>query len=201
MKHLTMVLLSIMVCLSVAHAEIPPKEKSLLRYILQNEFIVERSRLDGSKEIADSFRNSSFADILVSLSTTTNQQTRMVIILDLGIQGRGDYDQRKARDAIKRAMQTEQDKWGKLEMARVLSSLGDDTGKDVLISAFKHQGGYMTQSGIEEGKAIIPLLLLDYDFPDGFPKYVFMSEWGGLKEYFDSIRKTKPTKSDADASK
>jgi hypothetical protein len=55
----------------------------------------------------------------------------------------------------------------------------------------------MTQSEMEVGKAILPLLLLDYDFPGGFPKHAFNYEWGGLSDYFNAIRKERPVKPDA----
>jgi hypothetical protein len=66
--------------------------------------------------------------------------------------------------------------------------MNDDAGKDVLISALLGKDGYQTQSGIEIGKAALPLLLLNYDFPNGFPNLIPNYEWGGLSEYFDSFR-------------
>jgi len=73
-------------------------------------------------------------------------------------------------------------------MARVLASFGDDAGKEVLVSALWSKDGYCTDSGREVGEAILPLLLLDYDFPEGLPKWAPNYEWGGLKEYFDAMR-------------
>lgn len=93
----------------------------------------------------------------------------------------------KARAALRKALQLEQDKWMKLDMARVLASLGDAAGKEVLVSAFKGEEIYGTSSsGIEISKAVLSLLLLNYDFPDGIPRFPV---WGGLSDYFDAIRK------------
>jgi hypothetical protein len=52
----------------------------------------------------------------------------------------------------------------------------------------------LTQSGREVGHAILPLLLLNYDFPDGFPKHAPNYEGGGLRDYVDAIRNERTDK-------
>ena len=143
----------------------------LIRYILQNEFTKDLGhQLEGRNDLAEKLRNSSFTQMLENVSRTDDATLRRALILELGKPGLGGYDPVKVRETLKQAMKSESDKWVKLEMARVLASLGDDAGKDVLVSALVGREGYMTQSGIEVRKAVLPLLLLDYDFPGGFPK-------------------------------
>jgi hypothetical protein len=187
MKTLLSTLIAIIFCSSAAFSQVPPKEKMLIRFILQNEFVQENARLcESRKGVAEKLRGTSRADVLASISATDDPTMRRAFVLTLGDPGYGDFE--KVRETLKRALKTEKDLWIRLEMARVLASFGDDAGKDVLVSALWSKDGYCTQSGRESGEAILPLLLLDYDFPEGLPKWAPNYEWGGLKEYFDVMR-------------
>jgi hypothetical protein len=173
-----------------ATSEMPAREKMLIRFVLQNEFTKDLGHLlDGRNDLAEKLQNSSFTQMLESVSRASDATLRCALILELGTPGIGGYDPVKVRETFRQTIKSEPDKWLKLELARVLAALGDDAGKDVLVSAIMGRDGYMTQSGIEIRKAVLPLLLLDYDFPSGFPKYVINYEWGGIHEYFDAIRK------------
>ena len=146
------------------------REKMLLRFVVQKDFGDERARICGShKDIADLVRSLTFSDAIVKLPKLDNSLKRKAVVLSLGIRGFGGYDVAKATEALRKTLETEKDKWVRLEIARVLSSLNNDAGKNVLIQALLGKDGYQTSSCMEVGKAAIPLLLLDYGFPLGVP--------------------------------
>jgi hypothetical protein len=162
------------------------KEKMLLRYILQNEFELNL-RVAETRELLDqSVPDGSFAGTIRALSSAGNSKLRMALILRISIRAWGNFDQEKARGALRLALNAEKDKWFKLDIARALASMGDDAGEGILVSALWGKEGYKTPSGIEIEKSVVPLLLLDYRFPDGFPRTM---SWGGLGEYFHEIKK------------
>jgi hypothetical protein len=202
MKRSLSILLVCAVGCSVARSEtaaprgITGREKMLLRFILQKDFGNEVSRISVSNEAIPEFvRSLSFAGALAGLSNLEDPDKRRVIVLSLGVRRWEDYDLAKARGALKKALQSERDRWITFEMARVLATLGDDAGKEVLIKALLGESGYGTSSGIEIGKATIPLLLLDYDFPKGFPESLPNYAWGGLDEYLKEVRHSRPNQS------
>jgi hypothetical protein len=82
------------------------------------------------------------------------------------------------------------------EAARVLAWYGDDTGKSVLADAL-YGRDFMTQSGMEYRQAVIPLILIDYDFPEGLPRGPMV--WGCLQDYLndEAIRRKSNKASDA----
>ena len=180
---------------SLSFAGATDREKMLLRFVVQKDFVDERARICGShKDIADLVRSLTFSDAIVKLPKLDNSLKRKAVVLSLGIRGFGGYDVAKATEALRKTLETEKDLWVRLEIARVLSSLNNDAGKNVLIQALHGKDGYQTSSCMEVGKAAIPLLLLDYGFPLGFPKTMPNYAWGGLQEYFGEIRESKPNK-------
>lgn len=180
---------------SIALGEPSAREKMLIRYILHNEFVSERARLcEGRKDVSDAIFSIQFAEILSRLSKTDDATMRTALVFSLGTPGCGGYDPLKAREALRQSLESERNIWIKLDMARVLASLDDDSGKAVLVSALTQQEGYFTQSEMEVGKAVLPLLLLDYDFPGGFPTHASNYEWGGLRDYLNTIREERTTK-------
>lgn len=189
MKALLPIVMLVIVGAPAISGEIPAREKMLIRFILQREFSTELGhQLERRKDLMEELRSGAFAEMLAGISRTDDATMRTVMVLYLGMPWREHLSE--VREKIKRALKAEPDKWVKLEMARVLACLGDDAGKEVLVSALGEEGGYMTSSGIEVGKAVLPLLLLNYDFPGGFPKTARNYEGlGGLHEYFDAIRR------------
>jgi len=116
--------------------ELPAREKMLIRFILQNEFIKDLGRqIEGRNDLAEKLRSSLFTQVLENVSRTGDATLRRLLILELGKPGLGGYDPVKVRETLKQALKSESDKWVRLETARVLASLGDDAGKDVLVSA------------------------------------------------------------------
>jgi hypothetical protein len=118
----------------------------------------------------------------------------------LGTTGWGSQlDPEKAKQVLREVLKAETGtcNWIKLDAARVLAWFGDDAGKSVLADAlYGHGFKFKTASGIEYRKAVISLLLIDYDFPEGLPRGNMV--WGGLKEYLnDEAAKRKPIKPDA----
>ena len=164
------------------------REKMLLRFILQDEFAKDRGKV-GHAETLDS--------ILSEHIKSGNAAIRKSAALSIGTTGWGSQlDPEKARQALREQLSSETDRWVQLELARVLAWFSDDTGKPVLVAALYGQGGYRTSSGIEYRKAIIPLLLLDYEFPNGFPRQAMV--WGGLADYLkNEAEKREPNQPDA----
>jgi hypothetical protein len=178
--------LACVLMLSTAWATVSLKEKMLLRYILQNEFL-ENGRLTETRELINqSVPDGSFDGTIKALADANNSKLRMALIFRISIRAWGNFDEVKAREALRLALKAEKDKWFRLDIARVLASMDDDSGKDILVSALLGKEGYQTSSGIEINKSIVPLLLLDYSFPDGFPN---TAGWGGLGEYYNGIQK------------
>jgi hypothetical protein len=172
--------------MSTAKAGTSFKEKMLLRYILQSEFL-ESGRLAESRQLVEqSIPDGSFAETIKALSNADNSKLRMALVFRLSIRAWGDFDHIKAREALRLALNEEKDKWFRLEIARVLASLGDSAGEEILVSALLGKEGYRTSSGMEIGKSLVPLLLIDYSFPDGVPS---TTSWGGLGEYYNEIKK------------
>jgi len=161
------------------------REKMLLRFILQEDF----ARDPGLKLI----HTNSLETILTHHIKSTNALLRQQAILSLGTTGWGSQlDPEKAKQVLREVLKAETGtgNWVKLDAARVLAWFGDDAGKGVLADAFYARDGFMTQSGIEYRKAVIPLLIIDYDFPQGLPGGTMI--WGGLQDYLkdESIRRT-----------
>lgn len=187
MKLSLPVFLIILLSFSAAWGEVPQKEKMLIKYILQNEFRQERDSIWYSrKDLHERLSNRTFGDDLKGISKSDDPELQKASILNLGGEGKAGYNTVKAREALKKALKSEHDNWMKLEMARVLASLDDAEGKDVLVLAFKGKENYKTSSGIEIRKAMLALLVLNYDFPDGFPKQWF-PVLGGLRDYLVTI--------------
>jgi hypothetical protein len=116
----------------------------------------------------------------------------------LGTTGWGSQlDAEKAKQVLREVLKAETGtcNWIKLDAARVLAWFGDDAGKRILAEAL-YGFKFKTASGVEYRKAVIPLLLIDYDFPEGLPRGNMV--WGGLEEYLnDEATKRKPNKPDA----
>lgn len=172
-------------------AGVSEREKMLLRFILQDEF----ARAPGLKLS----HTNSLETILTQHIKSTNALLRQQAILSLGTTGWGSQlDPEKAKQVLREVLKAETGtgNWVKLDAARVLAWFGDDAGKSVLADALYGRDGFMTSSGIEYRKAVIPLLLIDYDFPEGYPPGNMV--WGGLQEYLnDESTKRKPNKPDS----
>jgi hypothetical protein len=173
---------------NVEQRGVSEREKMLLRFILQEEFACDpRSKLS---------HTSSLDAILTQHIKSTNALLRHQAILSLGTTGWGSQlDAEKAQQVLREVLKAETGtcNWIKLDAARVLAWFGDDAGKSILADALYGRDGFKTSSGIEYRKAVIPLLLIDYDFPEGLPRGNMV--WGGLKEYLnDEAKKRKPNK-------
>lgn len=182
MKTLIISIMLASVFTSLSFAEATKREKMLLRFILQDEFAKDLGKLD-NRPTLDA--------ILEQHIRSSDTSVRESAVLLLGTTGWGSQlDPKKAIQVLQKAFTAEKDKWVLLEEARVLAWFGDDAGKDVLVSAL-YDDKYSTSSGVEYRKAIIPLLLLDYDFPKGLPRQ--HRTWGGLQDYLkDEAKKHEP---------
>ncbi|MEI6808731.1 MAG: hypothetical protein WCN95_08410 [bacterium] len=169
---------------------VTPREKLLLRAMLQRtiyETAVQMGKSD--PEIAEFYlAHKSLSDRLAALANPASRQQRRAVVHVLGSPYSGEYDPAKAAPALEQAFKTENDKWLKLDIAVVLSSFGDPTGRSVLVSAYEGKDGYRTSSEFEVGAALMPLLLLDYGFPDGIARRTLF-DCGGLSEYLDKLEK------------
>ncbi|MFA5021334.1 MAG: HEAT repeat domain-containing protein [Patescibacteria group bacterium] len=185
MKRILIILL-VSLTATACFAGASEREKMLLRYVLQDDF----ARDPGAKLS----HTNSLETILTQHIKSTNALIRQQSVLSLGTTGWGSQlDPERAKQVLREVLKSEtgNHNWVKLDAARVLAWFGDDAGKSVLADALYGRDGYMTQSGIEYRKAIVPLLLIDYDFSQGFPQGIMV--WGGLQDYLnDEAAKRKP---------